>query len=187
MRKRLDRIRFRGQKREDFVDLADSPNTSDTECSEDIVNKSQSSLRYSEELRDVDGEAQSEAQVRKDLKHPWCQSTRSAHSGPTANSLMYRNITRIVLISPVLSSSAPPFHPSPGWFSIRPSWDQRSSRNRLVRETLLTWVFCLEQWRLYPFLQCDKWISWISGLFLSLKSRYREKKVHIPILSWSGY
>uniref|UniRef100_A0A674P6U2 GRAM domain containing 4 n=1 Tax=Takifugu rubripes TaxID=31033 RepID=A0A674P6U2_TAKRU len=53
MRKRLDRIRFRGQKREDFVDLAESPNTSDTECSEDIVNKSQSSLRYSEELRDA--------------------------------------------------------------------------------------------------------------------------------------
>eukprot|EP00066_Takifugu_rubripes_P016453 XP_011605719.1 PREDICTED: GRAM domain-containing protein 4-like [Takifugu rubripes] len=64
MRKRLDRIRFRGQKREDFVDLAESPNTSDTECSEDIVNKSQSSLRYSEELRDVDGgEPQSDAQA----------------------------------------------------------------------------------------------------------------------------
>lgn len=66
MRKRLDKIRFRGQKREDFVDLAESPNTSDTECSEDIVNKSQSSLRYSEELRDVDGEPQSDAQVGRD-------------------------------------------------------------------------------------------------------------------------
>lgn len=82
MRKRLDRIRFRGQKREDFVDSAESPNTSDTECSEDIVNKSQASLRYSEELRDVDGEPQSDAQVpntwnTRGVKAP----TRSAHSG----------------------------------------------------------------------------------------------------------
>lgn len=73
MRKRLDKIRFRGQKREDFVDLAESPNTSDTECSEEVVNKSQSSLRDSEELRDVDGgELQSDAQVCKHLKALWC-------------------------------------------------------------------------------------------------------------------
>lgn len=73
MRKRLDKIRFRGQKREDFVDLAESPNTSDTEGSEEVVNKSQSSLRDSEELRDVDGgELQSDAQVCKHLKAPWC-------------------------------------------------------------------------------------------------------------------
>lgn len=65
MRKRLDRIRFRGQKRDDFADLAESPNTSDTECSEEIVIKCQSSLRDSEELRDVDGgEQQSDSQVR---------------------------------------------------------------------------------------------------------------------------
>lgn len=64
MRKRLDRIRFRGQKRDDFVDLAESPNTSDTECSEEIVTKSPSSLQDSEELRDVDGgEQQSDSQV----------------------------------------------------------------------------------------------------------------------------
>lgn len=66
MRKHLDRIRFRGQKRDDFVDLAESPNTSDTECSEEIVIKSQSSLRDSEELRDGDGgEQQSDSQVRR--------------------------------------------------------------------------------------------------------------------------
>lgn len=64
MRKRLDRIRFRGQKRDDFVDAAESPNTSDTECTEDIGIKPQSSLRDSEELRDADGgEQQSDAQV----------------------------------------------------------------------------------------------------------------------------
>lgn len=62
------------------MDSAESPNTSDTECPEDIVNKSQSSLPYSEELRDVDGEPQSDAQVRKHLKHPWCQSTNKIGS-----------------------------------------------------------------------------------------------------------
>lgn len=77
MRKRLDKIRFRGQKREDFVDLAESPNTSDTECSEEVVNKSQFSLRDSEEQRDVDGgELQSDGQVCKHLKALWCQSTK---------------------------------------------------------------------------------------------------------------
>uniref|UniRef100_A0A3P8XVZ0 GRAM domain-containing protein n=1 Tax=Esox lucius TaxID=8010 RepID=A0A3P8XVZ0_ESOLU len=36
MLKRLDKIRFRGPKRDDFLDLAESPNTSDNECSDDI-------------------------------------------------------------------------------------------------------------------------------------------------------
>lgn len=82
MRKRLDRIRFRGQKRDDFVDLVDSPNTSDTECSEDIVIKCQSSLRYSEELRDADGgEQQSDSQVRaKPEGSATEKEERSAHS-----------------------------------------------------------------------------------------------------------
>lgn len=72
MRKRLDRIRFRGQKRDDFVDLAESPNTSDTECSEEIVIKCQSSLRDSEELRDVDGgEQQSDSQVTREAWRVW--------------------------------------------------------------------------------------------------------------------
>lgn len=64
MRKHLDRIRFRGQKRDDFADLAESPNTSDTECAEEIVIKSQSSLRDSEELRDADGGADSQVRMR---------------------------------------------------------------------------------------------------------------------------
>ncbi|PNI48444.1 GRAMD4 isoform 7, partial [Pan troglodytes] len=33
MLRRLDKIRFRGHKRDDFLDLAESPNASDTECS----------------------------------------------------------------------------------------------------------------------------------------------------------
>lgn len=178
MRKRLDRIRFRGQKREDFVDLAESPNTSDTECSEDIVNKSQPSLRYSEELRDVDGgEPQSDAQVRKHLKHPWCQSTNKISSFGADSQLPYLQKYHQDSFNLSFASCLPGrivFCHSPGGFSIRPSWDQRSPRNRLVRETLLTWVCCLERWRLHLFLQCNKGISWISGLFLPLKSQYRE-------------
>lgn len=66
MRKRLDRIRFRGQKRDDFVDLAESPYASDTECTEEMVIKSQPSLRFLEDLRYVDGgEPQSDSQVRR--------------------------------------------------------------------------------------------------------------------------
>lgn len=107
MRKRLDRIRFRGQKRDDFVDLAESPNTSDTECSEDIVNKSQSSLRDSEELRDADGgEPQSDPQVCKHLKYLWRQSTNKISSFRAKNQLHYvQKYYLIVLISPVLPAS----------------------------------------------------------------------------------
>lgn len=65
MRKHLDRIRFRGQKRDEFLDLAESPNTSDTECTEEILIKPRGSVRDLEELRETDGEQQSEAQVRK--------------------------------------------------------------------------------------------------------------------------
>ncbi|KAG8439887.1 hypothetical protein GDO86_005885 [Hymenochirus boettgeri] len=39
MLKRLDKIRFRGQKRDDFLDLAESPNASDTECGDEIPMK----------------------------------------------------------------------------------------------------------------------------------------------------
>lgn len=53
MLRRLDRIRFRGHKREDFLDLAESPNASDTECGDEIPLKtSRPSPRDSEELRD---------------------------------------------------------------------------------------------------------------------------------------
>nr|XP_046249839.1 GRAM domain-containing protein 4-like [Scatophagus argus] len=55
MRKHLDRIRFRGQKRDEFLDLAESPNTSDTECTEEGAMKP--------ELREADGEQQSDAQA----------------------------------------------------------------------------------------------------------------------------
>uniref|UniRef100_A0AAX7VK97 GRAM domain-containing protein n=1 Tax=Astatotilapia calliptera TaxID=8154 RepID=A0AAX7VK97_ASTCA len=48
MLKRLDRIRFRGR-RDEFLDLAESPNTSDTECSEEIVIKPRASVRETEE------------------------------------------------------------------------------------------------------------------------------------------
>uniref|UniRef100_A0A3B4ZTN9 GRAM domain-containing protein 4-like n=1 Tax=Stegastes partitus TaxID=144197 RepID=A0A3B4ZTN9_9TELE len=52
MLKRLDRIRFRGQRRDEFLDLAESPNTSDTECSEEVLMKPRLSMRESEELRE---------------------------------------------------------------------------------------------------------------------------------------
>ncbi|XP_013882132.1 GRAM domain-containing protein 4 [Austrofundulus limnaeus] len=52
MLKRLDRIRFRGQRRDEFLDLTESPNTSDTECSEDVVIKPRVSVKEPEELRE---------------------------------------------------------------------------------------------------------------------------------------
>ncbi|KAJ8245420.1 hypothetical protein GJAV_G00270540 [Gymnothorax javanicus] len=52
MLKRLDRIRFRGSKRDDFADLSESPNASDNECGDEISLKSSSSVRETEELRD---------------------------------------------------------------------------------------------------------------------------------------
>ncbi|KAL1762885.1 GRAM domain-containing protein 4 [Sigmodon hispidus] len=56
MLRRLDWIRFRGHKREDFFDLAESPNASDTECGDEIPLKtSRPSPRDSEELRDPAG------------------------------------------------------------------------------------------------------------------------------------
>lgn len=63
MRKHLDRIRFRGQRRDEFLDLAESPNTSDTECTEEVVIRPRVSVRESEELREAEGEQQSDAQV----------------------------------------------------------------------------------------------------------------------------
>ncbi|XP_053775723.1 GRAM domain-containing protein 4 isoform X4 [Desmodus rotundus] len=56
MLRRLDRIRFRGHKRDDFLDLAESPNASDTECGDDVPLKApRASPRDSEELRDPAG------------------------------------------------------------------------------------------------------------------------------------
>lgn len=53
MLRRLDKIRFRGHKRDDFLDLAESPNASDTECGDEGPLKvPRTSARDSEELRD---------------------------------------------------------------------------------------------------------------------------------------
>uniref|UniRef100_A0A6Q2YQG8 GRAM domain-containing protein n=1 Tax=Esox lucius TaxID=8010 RepID=A0A6Q2YQG8_ESOLU len=45
MLKRLDKIRFRGQRPDVFLDLGDSPNASDTECIEEIPIKPRPSLK----------------------------------------------------------------------------------------------------------------------------------------------
>ncbi|XP_042352459.1 GRAM domain-containing protein 4-like [Plectropomus leopardus] len=63
MRKHLDRIRFRGQRRDEFLDLVDSPNTSDTECTEEVVIKPRLLSRDSEEQREGEGEQQSDTQA----------------------------------------------------------------------------------------------------------------------------
>ncbi|XP_041442374.1 GRAM domain-containing protein 4-like isoform X1 [Xenopus laevis] len=56
MLKRLDKIRFRGQKRDEFLDLAESPNASDTECGDEIPMKiPRTSLKDTEELKDPAG------------------------------------------------------------------------------------------------------------------------------------
>ncbi|KAI1882079.1 hypothetical protein AGOR_G00247000 [Albula goreensis] len=56
MLKRLDKIRFRGQKRDEFLDLTESPNASDNECSDEIlVTKPRPSLRDTEDIRDPAG------------------------------------------------------------------------------------------------------------------------------------
>ncbi|NP_001091321.1 GRAM domain-containing protein 4 [Xenopus laevis] len=56
MLKRLDKIRFRGQKRDDFLDLVESPNASDTECGDEIPMKiPPTSLKDTEELKDPAG------------------------------------------------------------------------------------------------------------------------------------
>ncbi|KAI1239414.1 hypothetical protein IHE44_0012535 [Lamprotornis superbus] len=53
MLKKLDKIRFRGHKRDEFLDLAESPNASDTECGDEIpVKIPRTSARDNEELRD---------------------------------------------------------------------------------------------------------------------------------------
>lgn len=53
MLKRLDKIRFRGQKRDEILDLVESPNASDNECGDEIPTKpARCSLKDSEELKD---------------------------------------------------------------------------------------------------------------------------------------
>ncbi|XP_063164022.1 GRAM domain-containing protein 4 [Candoia aspera] len=56
MLKRLDKIRFRGHKRDEFPDLAESPNASDTECGDEIPMKiPRTSGKDYDELRDPAG------------------------------------------------------------------------------------------------------------------------------------
>ncbi|XP_020557231.1 GRAM domain-containing protein 4 isoform X2 [Oryzias latipes] len=62
MRKRLDKIRFRGQRRDEFLDVADSPCNSDVESSEDLVLKPQILSREPDE---AEGEQQAEIQASR--------------------------------------------------------------------------------------------------------------------------
>uniref|UniRef100_A0A8C2IXR1 GRAM domain containing 4b n=2 Tax=Cyprinus carpio TaxID=7962 RepID=A0A8C2IXR1_CYPCA len=55
MLKRLDKIRFRGPKRDEFLDPAESPNASDSECNDDVPVKHRSSIKETEEQRDPAG------------------------------------------------------------------------------------------------------------------------------------
>uniref|UniRef100_A0A8C2DCT9 GRAM domain containing 4a n=1 Tax=Cyprinus carpio TaxID=7962 RepID=A0A8C2DCT9_CYPCA len=55
MLKRLHKIRFRGPKRDDFLDLPESPTGSDTECSDDMLLRPRPSLRDNDEQRDPAG------------------------------------------------------------------------------------------------------------------------------------
>lgn len=52
MLKRLDKIRFRGQKRDEFLDIAESPNASDSECNDDLLTKPPAPVKDGEEMRD---------------------------------------------------------------------------------------------------------------------------------------
>ncbi|XP_043979956.1 GRAM domain-containing protein 4-like [Gambusia affinis] len=63
MLRRLDKIRFRGQKREEFLDPTESPNTSDTECSDEVVVKTRCLPKEQEEPREPELEQQMEAQA----------------------------------------------------------------------------------------------------------------------------
>ncbi|MCJ8734343.1 hypothetical protein PDJAM_G00234140 [Pangasius djambal] len=55
MLKRLDKIRFRGQKRDEFLDIAESPNASDSECNDDLLIKPPVSVKDGEDIRDPAG------------------------------------------------------------------------------------------------------------------------------------
>lgn len=64
MLRRLDRIRFRGSRREEFADLNESPNTSDNETVEDVHLKALGSARETEERDgDAEGDLFSDAQA----------------------------------------------------------------------------------------------------------------------------
>ncbi|XP_053544172.1 GRAM domain-containing protein 4 isoform X1 [Ictalurus punctatus] len=68
MLKRLDKIRFRGSKRDEFLDLAESPTASDNEGMEDILMKPRLSLRDSDELREPAGSGALSMAAMQDLR-----------------------------------------------------------------------------------------------------------------------
>ncbi|TSK13169.1 Cadherin EGF LAG seven-pass G-type receptor 1 [Bagarius yarrelli] len=68
MLKRLDKIRFRGSKRDEFLDLAESPTASDNECIEEILMKPRLSLRDSEDLREPVGSGALNMATMQDLR-----------------------------------------------------------------------------------------------------------------------
>ncbi|XP_036433252.1 GRAM domain-containing protein 4 isoform X1 [Colossoma macropomum] len=68
MLKKLDKIRFRGPKRDEFLDLAESPTASDNEGSEDITVKPRPSLRDPEEPRDPAGSGSLNMTTVQDLR-----------------------------------------------------------------------------------------------------------------------
>uniref|UniRef100_A0A8C1E5P6 GRAM domain containing 4b n=1 Tax=Cyprinus carpio carpio TaxID=630221 RepID=A0A8C1E5P6_CYPCA len=68
MLKRLDKIRFRGPKRDEFLDPAESPNASDSECNDDVPVKHRSSIKETEEQRDPAGSGTMSAAPIQDYK-----------------------------------------------------------------------------------------------------------------------
>uniref|UniRef100_A0A8B9HAS7 GRAM domain containing 4a n=2 Tax=Astyanax mexicanus TaxID=7994 RepID=A0A8B9HAS7_ASTMX len=68
MLKKLDKIRFRGPRRDEFLDLAESPTASDTEGSEESLVKPRPSLRDPEELRDPAGSGSPNMAAMQDLR-----------------------------------------------------------------------------------------------------------------------
>uniref|UniRef100_A0A4W4G7L3 GRAM domain-containing protein n=1 Tax=Electrophorus electricus TaxID=8005 RepID=A0A4W4G7L3_ELEEL len=68
MLKRLDKIRFRGPKRDDFLDLAESPTASDNENSEDVPPKPQPVPRDPEDWRDPAGSGALNMAALQDLR-----------------------------------------------------------------------------------------------------------------------
>ncbi|CAM4734660.1 unnamed protein product [Leuciscus chuanchicus] len=76
MLKRLDKIRFRGPKRDEFLDLAESPNASDSECNDDVPVKQRSSIKDTEEQRDPAGSGTLAMSAPLNQDYKMCDSDR---------------------------------------------------------------------------------------------------------------
>ncbi|KAK7117639.1 hypothetical protein R3I94_023009 [Phoxinus phoxinus] len=76
MLKRLDKIRFRGPKRDEFLDLAESPNASDSECNDDVPVKQRSSIKDTEEQRDPAGSGTLTMSAALNQDYKMCDSDR---------------------------------------------------------------------------------------------------------------